>query len=623
MIILLLPSEIREVIFGLLEVKDVLQCQLTCKSWSGPATQRIIYKNIDKLMKKKDNVKYFIETICTSSTACGEFVKFLDMRMLFSKKYITAEMMETIGKFCPNVERISGYDTNDLFCACITHGRNLGYWKNLQQLPSVSYISNFTAEVYYKSILSCAKSLQILELNLSNYFVGNEFCFIKNTIVDNIHLFSKLKHIHLKKIREGISGLDSIFTHCSITVGSIFISHCNDRHLTIQHTDIFDVNPNDNVKHLELDFCNLNQNSIQYLIQKFSGIQQLNISSSWDGFIELNNTFKENLFRYMSSIPKFALSGVTNVEGEKFCMSLIAYISSSLKNTQGKHKAVHANISFHYDCYSRLDNLVSNLNVAQTKKNYHDDFSTVDINLRFYSHIRNLSRSRTIINDYLWKKCGSDLSRISIYPNIQEYDDKYPKRPVHSYMIDRNELDVILENCTSLIELEIGRTNISYSSLHSSGKSNKSILSLKLNGCWFAPSILTGLSIRLPSLAHLTITNCVFLNTPQHDRLAQINMPNTCFQSINLVWSHDYAEIWKKHDTFHVKVSFGFSTIKRDIFFCGDQTQIKKSTAVKYRVATLECKPFEINIDCKDISKFSIKIEKQRNLVYNLRDINS
>ncbi|KAI7895027.1 uncharacterized protein EV154DRAFT_576017 [Mucor mucedo] len=622
MFILILPSEIREVIFSSLEVKDVLQCQLTCKSWSGPATQRIIYKNIDGLMKRKDNVKHFIETISTSSSGCGEFVKFLDVRVLFSKKYITAEMMETIGKFCPNVERISGYDTDDLFCACITYGRNLGYWKHIQQLPSVSYVSNFTAEVYYDSILACAGSLQTLELNLSNHFVGNEFCVIKNTIINNIRLFSSLKHIQLKKIRGEISNLDDIVSHCSISVDSISISHCNDRQSAISSIKNLEVLPNNNIKHLELDFCNLNQNSIQYLIQKFSGIQQLNISSSWDGFIELNSTFKRNFFRYMSSIPKFTLSGVTNVEGEKMCMSLITYVSSSLANATRKHNTINASISYHYDCYSRLDNLVSNLSVAQSKKTYYDEPSIIDISLKFYSHTRNLNRSRTIMNEYLWKQCGSKLSRISVCPNIQEYDDEYPKRPVHSYMIDRNELDIILENCTSLIELEIGRTNISYSSLHSSGKPNKSISTLKLSGCWFAPSILTGLSIRLPSLAHLTIANCVFLNTPRRDRLAQINMPNTCFQSINLVWSHDHADIWKKHDTFHVKVSFGFSTIKRDIFFCGDQTQIKKSTAVKYRVAILECMPFEININCKDISNFSIKIEKQRNIFYDLRDIN-
>ncbi|KAG2232130.1 hypothetical protein INT48_008872 [Thamnidium elegans] len=635
------PSEILDDILSYLDYNDVLQCQLTCKRWSGQATQRILYKNVASLIRDK-RLDRFVRTLTVSTSCPGEFVKFLDLSSLFSKQYMTKDIMKILGEFCPNVERILGYDTNDLFWESIAKGRRLDHWMYVKELPSPSFKHGFTPEIYFDTVLACSNSLEILEFYFHRY-VGPTSLAKTDGVVKRLKQdFCRLLKIQFREVHgteKGISQFDHIIDQCPKSVQSLSFNKYYDnmdfrlnrrenRHHTLNTLDPARFLPCYSVKHLTVKSCNFSDQSIQYLLQKFPNFEAIDIFYSWEGFFLLSKSVILNFFQYVSSIPTFNMSGITNTEnGEDICRLVTLFIDSTASSK--KTIFINVNVACHYDDESNSNNIISSLKITNTKiqPNEQIDYmndnnkkeSTADIHLRFYSHYIHVARSQRIMNQCIWEKSGPRLHKLCLSPNVQAFEGTWS-----TYRINREGLDLILEYCTSLVELEISRVNLLADTRREPIKTNKSITKLTLICCWLQSSAMCAISIRLPSLAHLFIDSCVFTNSKKSHDCMDIDMPHTNFQSLNLKWSGWYANIWKKYKGFHAKVTFPYADTKRDSvrdqWFVGNKYQIKPSTFVKHRVAVLDRTSLIVNISCKNISIFTIQVDGYSEINYRMKE---
>lgn len=664
----LVPTEILDDIFSYLEYNDVLQCQLTCKRWSGQATQRILYKNVTSLIKDK-RLDCFVRTISTSTSQPGEFVKFLDLSSLFPKQYMTEDIMKTIGKYCPNVERILGYDMSDLFWTSITVGRSLGYWSYIKELPSPSFKHGFTPEIYFDTILACSNSLDTLEFYFHSY-VGTSSLLKTAGITKRLkHDFSRLQKVQFREVHgtdKGISQFDHIINQCPKLVQTLSFNKCYDNILSSRHqseqslhnssqtdnttAEIFII-PCTTIKHLTVKSCSFSKESIEYLMKKFPEFEAIDIFYSWEGFFLLSKPAIFNFFKYVSNIPTFNLSGITNTEnGEDICRLVTIFIDSTASSE--KPIFINADLAYHYDQESNFNNVISSLKITNTKiqstttatattneqpmimESTKKAEKVVDLHLRFYSHYINITRSRRIMNETIWRQSGKRLHKLCLSPNVQTFETSWDtiRRPIHDYKLNREGLGLIFECCTSLVELELTRTNLLVDNSSNNRRepiiTNKSISKLILTKCWFQSSVLSEISNRLTSVTHVTVDSCIFINPEKNDDFIHIEMPHTNFHLLYLKWADPYADIWKKYKDFYTKLTFPYasSTSKRRCItqqnqcLFGNKSIMKPSTLVKYRVALLEPTSLAMNVECKDISVFKFQIDGYPEINYRMKE---
>lgn len=273
-----LPQEILENIFGRVHrVKDILQCQLTCRLWYN-ATLANLYAQLENLSER--HVEH-LAAIVSNSPQKAELIKkvsFYNVSTATDSPLVAPlfDFVDVLIQNCPNIIDIRPDTLNENFWTQLMLGAHSGYLTKIQYLPIID--GYMYTESYVLTALAFHKTLTQVYMcdQLQNKrFIIRAF----KALAENLQNFRALKE--LKIVSHSISfyhELDLMVRSCPKLESLNITRHpMSDPDVAIVHTS--SGRPHLNVKTLKVAWrWTLDTDAaLNYLMMKFPIVTELSI----------------------------------------------------------------------------------------------------------------------------------------------------------------------------------------------------------------------------------------------------------------------------------------------------------------------------------------------------------
>ncbi|KAI8049335.1 hypothetical protein BDF21DRAFT_404659 [Thamnidium elegans] len=190
-----LPLKILKFTFAHLEIKDLLQCQCTCKQWYE-ASVKLVYFNV-KINSTQKSILY-TRTI-TNSPRLAKYLQIINVGNLLTRKIDEAtdldNLLNVIIQHCPGLLEFHGDEVDFTVWTRLTYAGNQGQLACLQRIPPPTF-KNIDDYIY--TALSFKKTLTTVTLcREPEIFIHSHFSYSSSlqTLFDNIKNFSSLQHL--------------------------------------------------------------------------------------------------------------------------------------------------------------------------------------------------------------------------------------------------------------------------------------------------------------------------------------------------------------------------------------------------------------------------------------------
>ncbi|KAI8078179.1 uncharacterized protein B0P05DRAFT_571846 [Gilbertella persicaria] len=515
------PPEVFDIIVRYLDIKDILQCRFTCQKWAK-VTGKILFTEVE--LRNDRKIAHYANMLANSTFAPGKYLK--KMSIIYSKSksfeyWSDKDLFNKIAKHCPLIEELYVSNTCVPFWFWLMQEIYEGGLQNLKKLPLPS--SNEEMEYYYRTAISMRHTLK--EITLSGLYTSLQFpeaIFKKCNFINRIDEFKKLEKVRVVEYGENYShglGKDILLFLRRMKTLSIAIYHIyQDNNLIENDTrSLLASCTSNNVQCLDIQMLIQSGRDLVFITKQFPNLKQLNINRNCDaemrklllGWNQHEIVLPVEFKDYLARLEQFNLKHI-NIKGLEDFIRLLVH-TKTVGELRINMCVWLKGVEIHY----------STIDIEYDKSSYKKKHFKLTVNKFF-----NVQRLLQILSDY-----DDLLDEVTI--DNQSHDASSMIETVDNVgdMIFRSNLDYVLEACAKLRILRVANTKITS---FGSGALNDSITDLIFSTCHYDPDILLQLSAMVPNLKNLTINSCIPHPDPSGEYNAEIYMPNTSFDTVDI-----------------------------------------------------------------------------------------
>ncbi|GAA5806398.1 hypothetical protein HPULCUR_011932 [Helicostylum pulchrum] len=200
----MIPNEVLAIIFGHLDTKQLLQCQLTSRQWSRASLKQLYSKVI---IRSDFCYERYIATT-SANPDLAPYLKLINFGRYFSNQPTDSSIRnyEILVRF-PNMTELSASQPTIEFWTQVCYRADQGQLKYLEFLP-VPSVSDFA--YYANAALFLSNTLKVL------IFEGSTNTRAYQLLIIHLKQFKRLTTICIKRSRNcGLSHYDTLLNHCS------------------------------------------------------------------------------------------------------------------------------------------------------------------------------------------------------------------------------------------------------------------------------------------------------------------------------------------------------------------------------------------------------------------------
>ncbi|KAI9362209.1 hypothetical protein BD770DRAFT_382171 [Pilaira anomala] len=274
-----LPFEILKLTFKYLSKEEVLQCQLTSKTWYD-ASVELLYSVVE--IKTKEKALQYIRSI-SNSPRLGSSLRVISALNMIQQDYEGVywdenNLLNAILRHCPNVLNLQGIYPDLSFWVRVSHAANLGQLSRLQVFPDPK---GDNLESYMHTVLLFKNSL--IRLALQNEYGLDESGFsqlkVYQTLKDQLSEFKNLKILEIEDTTgQRLSHLDKMIDSClHLENLTVLLYPTNEQDSVFEPETAF-IRSHHNIRDIECNWSAIsNDNQLKYIMQKFPNLQGLRI----------------------------------------------------------------------------------------------------------------------------------------------------------------------------------------------------------------------------------------------------------------------------------------------------------------------------------------------------------
>lgn len=274
-----LPHEILKLTFKYLSKEDVLQCQLTSKTWHD-ASVELLYSSVE--IKTKEKALQYICSISNSSRLGGS-LRVISALNIIQQDYEGVywdenNLLNAILRHCPNVLNLQGIYPDLSFWVRVSHAAKLGQLSRVQVFPDPK---GDNLESYMHTVLLFKNSLTRLALQNEYGFDESGFSKLKvyQTLKDQLSEFKNLKILEIEDTSgQRMSHLDKMIDSCQhLETLTVLFYPTNEQEAVLEPQTEF-IRSHHNIRDIECNWSAINNDSqLKYIMQKFPNLQELRI----------------------------------------------------------------------------------------------------------------------------------------------------------------------------------------------------------------------------------------------------------------------------------------------------------------------------------------------------------
>ncbi|KAG1170013.1 hypothetical protein G6F70_009052 [Rhizopus microsporus] len=561
-----LPAEILINIYRYLHsLKDVSQCQRTCKQWSKSA-QLVLY---ERLTFSERHIDQFVQSIRSFPSDRTKLTKSIHFSLLYEERHYrnSRNYLLEISKLCPNVEEVSAFGAvpefyRELACAAIF------YWKNLKRVAR-PFINRFSLIDYSLCVFQ-------LEHSIQQVAISRDFCMegIGRDFLERLNHFPCLNKIVLMDPTKP-KHLDDILQRVP-TISALDL-------VSLEDFDEFRYDPSlvtpcPDVKSIEGLMLPADESIWSYVKDKFPALEYLEMTINLSGYERVKQDYFCGLLEHVQRIPKyhiqlllppFELTSLVLRYQRPVSLSLymdFRQIDIIQKNAEG---APLIRIAYP----TSMNEMEAILTEMQLKDNPNSNLKTKDIQVH-----------------QLLEHCGPGLERLSLKM----------ARSVRSY---ENPLKDILRLCPILKELHYNVHALYEISLEDEKKLQaSSIRSLSISTGSAEEEALLQLSILFPSLRRFRLSIGTLSSYQKNDCFI-LDMPSTSLEYLYLhLQDVPYSLNNSKYQNDPITVKIFTNSIDGKLYAMNNNT---------LQECFIHSMSPKLYIRCQDIQYISLKIGQQ------------
>jgi hypothetical protein len=582
--------------------KDIIQFQLTCKSWAPLAQQRL-YADIK--LTTEFQLRVFTKNM-TSNPSLGLFVE----RLHISGIHYVFKHMNDFSKwteYCPNIRQIlATCRIHKRFWQLLIRALQEGKWRQLHLIEPP--ITSQTLVDYGQAVWEIRDKLTELRISDELHQIeawpgeGKES---SHSVAEKILAFPKVQDLTLIK-RPGYMHIFDFNEHIDNCVSlkklkiQCFLPPYQDPVKNRQFAErrmlsgVSTIKQQHAVKQLCITLPLFRDDSLTYIMQKFPSLSALNLYT-----VQFINTERSTSLSYevchefLEYISKIQSVNIDRLEIKDVCELLPITFNNRIK--LNKRKTVF--IINYINSPRKKDSSILRIKIDRSYGN-----SNIEAN-RLCSFRDQTKCNYSIRIDFFAPEhyTGSNLPHVTLIESLGnemttlQLDCK-AKTEVFMNIARGYFLDHILANCSRLEDLDL----IGAFLLHCSSTLpvKKCLNTLSLRRCDVYPGFFSGLSPLLPLLGILHLDNCKFISEdgqqlPKQSYLT-VNMPHTSIDCLRLSFSANY-------DRFSVNLKLRGE--KEKYFVIANRQYPTLSTVPKIETS------YRLNDDLNDEHCFIIDIE--------------
>ncbi|KAG1152776.1 hypothetical protein G6F37_000765 [Rhizopus arrhizus] len=299
-----LPAEIQHKVFlELKDLKDISNCQLTCRNWSIIAQHRL-YKRVSFCERDRDAVTRFMNCLRnTNNSEPGKLVKSLHLGELFDEMNYRRydDYLSHLAEICPNVEELDAESPVSSFWEDLAYV-TIRHWPNIRVIPVPSYSTNVVE--YALSLLQIRHSLSQMLILPSFYETLEGLKFITNlkhyTNLTYLCMLDPTTPANIDDLIQDCSKLEKLEVNI---VGADDDSY--DLDINYSGTS---KNPRPCIKELVIE-TSLCDDSLNYIMDKFGCLESLVLMSYGDYIDDYKSATKAKFIDHVLQLPSFHLRG--------------------------------------------------------------------------------------------------------------------------------------------------------------------------------------------------------------------------------------------------------------------------------------------------------------------------
>ncbi|OBZ88820.1 hypothetical protein A0J61_03130 [Choanephora cucurbitarum] len=582
-----LPVEILEAVLKGSSKTDVLQCQLTCRSWEKSCI-KIAYKQVNLFSPSR--IDAFVRTIRTSTKMHGVYVTDLFLGNHFGttmKDWDPLNQFNMLVKFCPNVEVILLMPPCIAFYQQVMRERFDGNWKKLRAINSPNKPEEL--EYYNAIIMTMQEKVTFITIgDQTVYGPDKSQPELYNKMLSNLENFNNLKQLNIVyHTNKGITQYDSIIDACSTLNEINIVLYPLTESVDLGEDDYQEIQPNTNITKLNIKQVIHSERTIGYIMEKFTKAEILHINDKYENV---------PLLDLVVQAPTYSGDFL-----DRFCTYLKArkFIRADNLFAQNMDEVVH---------YLTTHLCDFELRIPLTIHDFSDGLAFTSISLNILNQFRFISlncvtgdTSLPFLN--VLDQGGRDLRKLLITNEGVSYPDRVRLQRDFNELVTGAYLDRLFEACVNLKHLTLEKMVLIY--CREQAAINRSIRHLLLKDCSIYGPIFYQLSVRLPELRILTVENWKNTNPDGRKKADRrlnffFDMPYTAFDYLCL--KCDDSPEKEVHPLFYVKLS----TIEGEFYFKGSSYTLDFISAAVFRTQVSSTKTLTIQIRCKCLRRLQL-----------------
>ncbi|KAI9256851.1 hypothetical protein EDC94DRAFT_677543 [Helicostylum pulchrum] len=402
-----LPSEILKFTFAHLEIKDLLQCQCTCKQWYE-ASVNLVYLKV-KIDSTQKSILY-TRTI-TNSPRLANYLQIINVGRLLTKKENNEatdldNLLNVIIQHCPGLLEFHADEIDFTVWTRLTYAGSQGQLPCLQRIPPPTFIS---IDNYIYTALSFKKTLTSVTLYREpEMFTRGSFSYSSSlqTLFDNIKSFSNLQHLKVGHYNiKFFSYWDTLIQDCP-NLKSLTVRLYPESQYEPVKEPSGSIQQRYDIEKLECDWELIkSDNQLMYIMYKFPKLHSLKVTydrNSPHSYLRTTNglSFRviSQFLQYVSTIPSININF-------SLCTEQLAYIWANFMRMENKYKAV--NIEYKHQS---LNSKISTLRLEKSLSILEFEVNAYDQHL---PHLTFLQRAGSVIRSLSIGKLCYILGKLS------------------------------------------------------------------------------------------------------------------------------------------------------------------------------------------------------------------
>lgn len=386
-----LPFELLTFIFSHLAKSDILQCQLTCKSWHEASTKHLYSKVV---INTDDKSFLFVRTLL-NSFHLGNYVQDIFTEKLFRTKtdgtfWDQRRLLNTLIKQCPNLSVINADDPDLSFYARILYAASQGQLSRLCVLP-FPYSSSLESYIY--TALLFKSSLTTIVLQDNERYFGPDLNQLEayQTLKDQIHEFEHLEDLGFYYLsNKRLSQFDEIIEDCpNLKRITIELDSEDERGQIVNFEGV--INPRPDINELECNWEQIDDGiQLRYVVRKFPNLKSLTVrNENADRFTAIHIACDDLIMFlcYAVVIPSFSM--IININKQQ-----LSKVWFELMKVDDKFR----DITFEYvSIYDEIGEIDLKFDSKTTEISFPFDEDEVELaHINFFSKVGSMVRTLNI-----------------------------------------------------------------------------------------------------------------------------------------------------------------------------------------------------------------------------------